>query len=650
MHRSNFPIILIVALLFAAIGAPAPAWAKRVALVIGIDQYDNLKPDQQLKKAVNDSRSVGEALRSLGYDVQEAENVSRLDLLRQWQRFLNGVDAGDEAAFYFAGHGVEIDGLNFLLPKDVPRVASGEEEVLKASALSLNGFLDQVRGRKPQTMIYMVDACRDNPFTSSTGRSIGRTRGLTLVEPPSGTFVMFSAGAGETALDRLSDSDPDPNSIYTRVLVPRLKAPGKIGDIARDVRRSVRQLASRVNHVQTPAFYDELIGDFCPAGCAEAKVEARETWLATRDTESIDVLNAFVAKYEDSFYAELAKARADDLRRKRQTAAAASPKSKPLGPDPAHQAWGAIEDTQKVAVLEAFVGKYPLSFYGELARVRLKELKRTQQAALVAPPPAKAKPPGPDPAMAAWNATKDADSEAALEAFIGNYPKSFYAELARARLGEIKRKKRLAAVAPARQDTPPVDPAMVAWNSAESSDNLSVLKAFVDRFPDSFHAAVARARIEELTRKQQEASDEAMVREVQDALKDLDCYDGPIDGLWGRGSRAALDRFARLAKLEPAPEEPVGSTLASLKAWDGAHCAVVRKQQAAPVVRERAPAKAAKKRPAPAEKATASRRAAPKERSTGKKTLDNSVYCHQGCAGGFESVLESTARNPGMKR
>jgi flagellar biosynthesis anti-sigma factor FlgM len=197
MHRSNFPIILIVALLFAAIGAPAPAWAKRVALVIGIDQYDNLKPDQQLKKAVNDSRSVGEALRSLGYDVQEAENVSRLDLLRQWQRFLNGVDAGDEAAFYFAGHGVEIDGLNFLLPKVVPRVASGEEEVLKASALSLNGFLDQVRGRKPQTMIYMVDACRDNPFTSSTGRSIGRTRGLTLVEPPSGTFVMFSAGPSQ---------------------------------------------------------------------------------------------------------------------------------------------------------------------------------------------------------------------------------------------------------------------------------------------------------------------------------------------------------------------------------------------------------------------------------------------------------------------
>lgn len=176
---------------------------------------------------------------------------------------------------FFAGHGVEIGGLNFLLPADVPRVASGEEEVLKASGLSLSSFLDQARERKPQTMLYVVDACRDNPFVNANGRSIGGTRGLTLVEPPSGTFVMFSAGAGETALDRLSDDDPNPNSVYTRTLLPRLKAPGRIGDIARDVRRDVRELASHVNHLQTPAFYDEVIGDFCPAGCVvEAKADA----------------------------------------------------------------------------------------------------------------------------------------------------------------------------------------------------------------------------------------------------------------------------------------------------------------------------------------------------------------------------------------
>ncbi|MGH6827215.1 tetratricopeptide repeat protein, partial [Methyloceanibacter sp.] len=105
------------------------------------------------------------------------------------------------------------------------------------------------------------------------GRGIGGTRGLARVEPPSGTFIMFSAGAKESALDRLSDNDPSPNSVYTRTLLPRLKTSGRITDIARDVRREVRQLAASVAHVQTPAYYDEVVGDFCPAGC-EAKAAA----------------------------------------------------------------------------------------------------------------------------------------------------------------------------------------------------------------------------------------------------------------------------------------------------------------------------------------------------------------------------------------
>ena len=346
-HLSLFlPLIVITAL--AVAGSTSPATAKRVALVVGIDQYENLASAQQLQKAVSDSHAVGDAFRSLGYEVEEADNVARLDFLRQWQHFLNRIEPGDEAAFFFAGHGVEIGGLNFLLPADVPRVASGEEEVLEASSLSLSSFLEQARERKPQMALYVIDACRDNPFANSTGRSIGGTRGLTLVEPPTGTFVMFSAGAGETALDRLSDSDADPNSVYTRTLVPRLRAPGRIGDIARDVRRNVRQLASQVNHLQTPAFYDEVVGDFCPAGCvAEAKADAAaparaqpplppdpalEAWNATRSTESIDVLGAYIAKYKDFFYAELAKARIEELKRRQQLAAAARPRPQDLAP------------------------------------------------------------------------------------------------------------------------------------------------------------------------------------------------------------------------------------------------------------------------------------------------------------------------------
>ena len=89
--------------------SPAAHAAKRVAFVVGIDAYDNLTELQQLKKAVNDARAVGETLESLGYAVQKAENVGRLDFLRQWQLFLNRLNPGDEAAVFFAGHGVEIN-------------------------------------------------------------------------------------------------------------------------------------------------------------------------------------------------------------------------------------------------------------------------------------------------------------------------------------------------------------------------------------------------------------------------------------------------------------------------------------------------------------------------------------------------------------
>ena len=188
-------LIAVLAFCLLALGAsPAAHAAKRVAFVVGIDAYDNLPEQQQLKKAVNDAEAIGEALVGLGYDVQKADNVGRLDFLRQWQLFLNRLEPGDEAAVFFAGHGVEIDGQNFLLPRDVPRVASGEEEVLKASGLSLAALLDQVRDRHPQIGLYILDACRDNPFVDGKGRGIGGTRGLARVEPPSGTFIMFSAG------------------------------------------------------------------------------------------------------------------------------------------------------------------------------------------------------------------------------------------------------------------------------------------------------------------------------------------------------------------------------------------------------------------------------------------------------------------------
>jgi uncharacterized caspase-like protein len=247
--------------------APASA-EKRVAIAIGIDAYDNLKAEQQLRKAVNDSRSAGDAFASIGFEVIRADNVRRLEFNRAWQRFLNRIDPGDTVAVYFAGHGVEIAGSNFLLARDVPQVASGEDDLLKGEAIGLSRLLDDLRGRRPKVSVLILDACRDNPFPQPGGRSVGGTRGLTRVDAPEGTFVMFSAGTGEAALDRLSDADEDSNSVYTRRLLPLITQPGlSLPDLAQEVRRQVRELAATVKHRQTPAYYDEVVGRFCLANC-----------------------------------------------------------------------------------------------------------------------------------------------------------------------------------------------------------------------------------------------------------------------------------------------------------------------------------------------------------------------------------------------
>jgi hypothetical protein len=248
---------------------------KRVAIVIGINEYDNLRIDQQLKKAVNDAKAVGDSLAAVGFEVLRGENVARLEFNRLWQRFLNRLEPGDTVAFFFAGHGVEIAGSNFLLARDAPRAASGEEDLLKGETIGLAKLLDDLRARRPKVSLLILDACRDNPFPQPSGRSVGASRGLARVEAPEGTFVMFSAGTGEAALDRLSATDADANSVYTRRLLPLMMQPGlSLPDLAQELRRQVRELAGSVHHLQTPAYYDEVVGRFCLAGCEGGAVIA----------------------------------------------------------------------------------------------------------------------------------------------------------------------------------------------------------------------------------------------------------------------------------------------------------------------------------------------------------------------------------------
>ena len=124
-------------------------------------------------------------------------------------------------------------------------------------------MIERLQEAGAKISLLVLDACRDNPFKKAGSRGVGGNRGLAPINGPRGVFVLYSAGYGEAALDRLSDSDPNPNSVFTRALVPALAKSGiTVQEIAKLTQAEVNRLAATVNHSQMPAYYDQILGQF----------------------------------------------------------------------------------------------------------------------------------------------------------------------------------------------------------------------------------------------------------------------------------------------------------------------------------------------------------------------------------------------------
>ncbi|MEY9110510.1 hypothetical protein ABH999_006706 [Bradyrhizobium yuanmingense] len=251
-------------------GLATPAWAeKRVALVIGNDLYPNLPADRQLKKAANDATTVADALRSLGFDIVLGTNLGRQGMIDRLADFTSRLEPGDTAAVFYAGHGVAIAGVNYLVPSDVPTVNEGAEARVRGASIAEPDVIAELQAKAVRVAFVVIDACRDNPFPRAAGRSIGNTRGLADARPARGIFTLYSAGIGQTALDQLGSNDTAHNSVFTRIFVEQLKRPElHLGDLAVEVRERVAALALTATdaggqaapHEQTPAYYDQTLG------------------------------------------------------------------------------------------------------------------------------------------------------------------------------------------------------------------------------------------------------------------------------------------------------------------------------------------------------------------------------------------------------
>lgn len=239
----------------------------RLALVVGNDAYRNVNP---LLKAVNDARAVARSLQQLGFRVTLGENLAQRDYVEKFSAFENSVQPGDVAFLFYSGHGVEIDGANYLIPVDAPKVAPEQQSLLKDLSISTDNMIQRLKARGTRTQIIVLDACRENPFRQSNGRSVGGARGLAGTSVPGGVFMIYSAGIGEVALDRLSDNDANPNSVFTRSFLPLLQNPeNSLTAVAKQTRTAVASLALSVGQKQFPSYYDEIDGEiFLAKGAA----------------------------------------------------------------------------------------------------------------------------------------------------------------------------------------------------------------------------------------------------------------------------------------------------------------------------------------------------------------------------------------------
>jgi hypothetical protein len=263
----------LAALLAATIALAAPAQAeKRVALVIGNNDYKNVP---KLQKAVNDARTMGDTLKQLGFSVMVAENQTRAAFSQTLLAFDAAVEPGDTAFFFYAGHGFEIAGQNFLLPTDVPAAGEGQEELVRDASILADRIIERLQNKQARTAILVFDACRNNPFERSGTRAVAGGGGLApMTQLPEGVFSVFSAGPRQTALDRLSNDDNDPNSVFTRTFAKELLRPGEnLVQVAQHTRRVVSELAETVSHKQIPVYFDQMVDDVFLNGAA-AKTQA----------------------------------------------------------------------------------------------------------------------------------------------------------------------------------------------------------------------------------------------------------------------------------------------------------------------------------------------------------------------------------------
>ena len=253
MHRVLYRV---VALLATSLVLALPAAAeKRVALVIGNSAY---KEVAQLPNPVNDANEISSALKTAGFDVILGVDLDKRAFDTKVRNFADLLEDADAAIFFYAGHGLQVAGRNYLIPVDAH--LQGERD-LDFDAVNLDFIMKQMElGRADKTNIVFLDACRDNPFSQNLARSMGTRstsigKGLAQVDTGVGTFIAYSTQPGNVALDGKGKNSP-----FTAALSKHVREPGR--DLTSVMIETRKDVLAATTGKQVPWDHSALTGEF----------------------------------------------------------------------------------------------------------------------------------------------------------------------------------------------------------------------------------------------------------------------------------------------------------------------------------------------------------------------------------------------------
>ena len=301
---------IVAALLLGAVallGQFVPSTARaggRVALVIGNADYK----EAPLRNPVNDARAMAASLKDLGFDVISVENAGKAAMERAIVEFTGRLDENSSGLFYYAGHGVQISGRNYMVPVDA-RIRSEREA--RIEAVGVNLVLDELEYAGNRLNVVILDACRNNPF----GRRLrGASRGLAAIDAGRGTLIAYATSPGSVAQD-----GDGRNGLYTEELLRALRIPGlEVEEVFKQVRV---QVSRRTDHQQIPWESSSLTGQFIfnrpspKASTASSTENRNETlyWKSVEGSGTEEGYRAYLQEFPNGVFSSLAALRIEEL-------------------------------------------------------------------------------------------------------------------------------------------------------------------------------------------------------------------------------------------------------------------------------------------------------------------------------------------------